>query len=104
MKDRTEYLAKWYQDHKEEVRERAAEASARYRERKSKEDPEGFREYRNEAARKSMKKSYQKKRAAMSEEELIAERERLRIKMKAWRERKKQERLAQQQQEKKDEH
>ena len=48
-----------------------------------------------------MKKSYHERRAAMTEEELAAERERLRLKMKAYRERKKAEKLAQQEAEKK---
>ena len=54
-----------------------------------------------QTSRESMKKRYHERRAAMTEEELAAERERLRLKMKAYRERKKAEKLAQQEAEKK---
>ena len=65
-----EYKRQWEAEHKEQRRSQNLEAVKRYQERKMQEDPEGFREYRNAAARKSMKKSYAKKRAEMTWEEL----------------------------------
>lgn len=95
----TERVRKWIENHPDERREQNRDAAKRYRDR-NKDNPE-YLERTREHARASMKKSYAKKRAAMTEEELAAERERLRLKMKAYRERKKAEKLAQQETEKK---
>ena len=65
-----EYKRRWEAEHKEKRRSQNLEAVRRYQEKKIQEDPEAFREYRNAASRESMKKSYAKKRAAMTPEEL----------------------------------
>lgn len=65
-----EYKRQWEAAHKEQRREQNLEAVKRYRERKMQDDPDGFREHRNAIARESMKKTYAKKRAAMTPEEL----------------------------------
>ena len=85
-------------DKKKEIDRKAA---ARYREKQLKENHDAFVEMHRQTSRESMKKRYHERRAAMTEEELAAERERLRLKMKAYRERKKAEKLAQQEAEKK---
>lgn len=76
----------------ERRKEQNRQAALRYVE-KNKDDP-AFIERRREANRKSMSKRYHEKRAAMTEEELAAERERNRLRMKAYREKKKAEKLA----------
>jgi len=85
IKDRTEYYAQWYQDHKEEVRPRNLEAVKKYREKKMKEDPEGFLERKRETEKKSSKKYYAKKRAEMTPEEIEERRRRNRESMRALR-------------------
>ena len=87
---------KWRETHMDQVRKENKEAVKRYRDRKYEEDPEGFREYRNASARESMKRSYAKKRAAMTEEELEEYRRVTRERVAAIRAKKKAERLAQQ--------
>ena len=83
----------------ERRKEQNRRAALRYVEKNK--DNKEFMDLRRERSRVSMKKSYHERRAAMTEEELAAERERLRLKMKAYRERKKAEKLAQQEAEKK---
>ena len=92
-----EYKAKWFQEHKDdpEFRKKRQEASDRYHARKMAEDPEGFRETLRETNRKSMKKQYAKKRAAMTEEELEEYRRKTRERVAKYRERKKLEKAAQ---------
>ena len=76
----------------ERRKEQNRQAALRYVE-KNKDDP-AFVERRREANRKSMNKRYHEKRAAMTEEELAIEREKQRIRMKVYREKKKAEKLA----------
>lgn len=76
----------------ERRKEQNRQAALRYVEKNK--DNQEFIERRREANRKSMNKRYHEKRAAMTEEELAIEREKQRIKMKAYREKKKAEKLA----------
>lgn len=78
----------------ERRKEQNRKAAAKYREKLIAQDPEGYAEYNRVTSRESMKKRYHEKRAAMTEEELAAERERNRLRMKAYREKKKAEKLA----------
>lgn len=65
-----EYKRKWEAEHKELRRKQNLAAVKRYQEKLRNEDEEGFRAKRNEIAKKSAKKSYAKKRAEMTPEEL----------------------------------
>ena len=78
----------------ERRKEQNRQAALRYVEKNK--DNQEFIERRREANRKSMNKRYHEKRAAMSEEELAIEREKQRIRMKEYREKKRAEKLAQQ--------
>lgn len=93
----TERVRRWAEKNMERRREQNRKAAAKYREKLIAQDPEGYAEYNRVTSRESMKKRYHEKRAAMTEEELNAERERLKLKMRAYRERKKAEKLARQQ-------
>lgn len=93
-----EYMAKWYNQKKKdpEFRAKRQEAVDRYRQRKAEEDPEGFREYRREIQNRSSRNVYNRKRAAMTEEELEEYRRKTRERVAAIRAKKKAEKLAQQ--------
>lgn len=95
----TERVRRWAEKNMERRREQNRKAATKYREKLIAQDPEGYAEYNRVTSRESMKKRYHEKRAAMTEEELNAERERLKLKMRAYRERKKAEKLARQQSE-----
>ena len=88
----TERVRKWIENHPDERREQNRDAAKRYRDR-NKDNPE-FMERLRETNRKSRVKRYHEKRAAMTEEELEAERAKLREKMRQYRARKKAEKLA----------
>lgn len=93
----TERVRRWAEKNMERRKEQNRKAAAKYREKLIAQDPEGYAEYNRVTSRESMKKRYHEKREAMTEEELNAERERLKLKMRAYRERKKAEKLARQQ-------
>ena len=88
----TKRVREWTMKNPERRKEQNSKAAMKYYE-KNKEDPD-FMERKREATRKAVKKAYYKKRDNMTEEELAAEREKLRLKMKAYREKKKAEKLA----------
>ena len=91
-----EYMAQWYQSKKSdpEFRAKRQEAVDRYRQRKTEEDPEGFKEYRREIQNRSSRNVYARKRAAMTEEELEEYRRKTRERVARIRARKKAEKLA----------
>lgn len=88
----TERVRKWIENHPDERREQNRDAAKRYRDR-NKDNPE-YLERTREHARASMKKSYAKKRAAMTEEELEEFRRKTRERVAKYREKKKTEKLA----------
>ena len=88
----TERVRKWIENHPDERREQNRDAAKRYRDR-NKDNPE-YLERTREHARASMKKSYAKKRAAMTEEELEEYRRKTRERVAKIRARKKAEKLA----------
>lgn len=92
MTKSTERVKKWIENHPDERREQNRDAAKRYRDR-NKDNPE-YLERTREHARASMKKSYAKKRAAMTEEELEEFRRKTRERVAKYRARKKAEKLA----------
>ena len=90
----TERVRRGTEKNMERRKEQNRKAAAKYTEKLIAQDPEGYAEYNRVTSRESMKKRYHEKRAAMTEEELAAERERNRLRMKAYREKKKAEKLA----------
>ena len=99
-----EYMAQWYKKNKDdpEFKAKRYEAIDRYRDKKMKEDPEGFKEYRKEINNKAQKKYAARKRAEMTEEELEEYRKKTRERIAKYRAKKKAERLAQLEEEKKE--
>jgi len=92
MTKSTERVKKWIENHPDERREQNRDAAKRYRDR-NKDNPE-YLERTREHARVSMKKSYAKKRAAMTEEELEEYRRKTRERVARIRARKKAEKLS----------
>lgn len=92
MEKSTERVRKWTMNHPDERKEQNRIAAKKYYST-HKDDPE-FLERKKESTRKSVSKSYYKRRAAMTPEELEEERAKLREKMRKYREKKKAEKLA----------
>ena len=97
MEKSTERVRKWTMENLDRRREQNRKASQKYRETWKENDPEGFAEYNRRTSRESMKKHYQEKKAAMTEEELERRRAQVREAVKRNREKKKLEKLQQQQ-------
>lgn len=91
-KTSTERVRRWIEKHPDRKKEQDARANKKYMEKK-KNDPE-FMERRRAMVNESMRRSYHKRRAAMTPEELEEERARLREKMRKYREKKKAEKAA----------
>lgn len=91
-----EYMAQYFQEHKDDpdFRARRYETVKRYRARKMEEDPEGFIENQREYSRRSHRKNYVK-RSDMTEEELEENRRKTRERVAEYRRRKKAEKAAQ---------
>lgn len=100
VKKSTERVRKWTMENLDRRREQNRKASQKYRETWKENDPEGFAEYNRRTSRESMKKHYQEKKAAMTEEELERRRAQVREAARRFREKKKAEKLAQQAKEK----
>ena len=96
VKKSTERVRKWTMENLDRRREQNRKASQKYRETWKENDPEGFAEYNRRTSRESMKKHYQEKKAAMTEEELERRRAQVREAARRFREKKKAEKLAQQ--------
>jgi hypothetical protein len=92
MEKSTERVRKWAMKHPDERKEQNRIAAKKYY-ATHKDDPE-FKERKMEATRKSVKKSYAKKRAAMTEEELEEYRRKTRERIAIYRAKKKAEKLA----------
>lgn len=90
----TERVREWSKKNMDKRREQTRLAQERFRNAWMERDPEGYAEYNRRTSRESMKKRYHEKRAAMTPEELEAERAKRREQMKKYREKKKQQKEA----------
>lgn len=92
MEKSTERVRKWTMKHPDERKAQNRIAAKKYRDKKMK-NPE-YVENERERVKEAVKKSYRKKRAAMTEEELEEFRRKTRERVAKYREKKKAEKLA----------